>query len=489
MPSVGQLNFNDRPIISVSISGDLPQTEFADLGQMLTNNLESVPGVSEVDVSGIPEREVDVVADKNALAAHGLNLSDVITALAQSNAALPAGDITMNGVNYDVDFQGKISDPSQLGDIAITNKDGATVYLRDVALIADGLAPDTTYSRASVAGAPANQAMTLLVYEQTGANVTDVANAVKAQLKTLQATTLKGLTVLVPPSTDQGVQVAEQLGELVKTGIETIILVLAILFLTIGWRESLVAALSIPLSFLIAFIGLYVSGNTLNLISLFALILAVGILVDFGIVITEAIHARIPIYGNALEAARHSLKEYAWPLIAGTATTIAVFVPLFYLTGTTGRFISGIPFTIIVVLCASIFVALGFVPLIAISLTTSEHNRLEKLQEAYTVKAKAWYVKHLRAFLENRRMQNIFFFVLFVLFLGAVALPLTGVIQTSFFPQTNQDYVYVNIQKPPGTDLAETDTFRTRGRGASLLRPRYCIVPNDGWCQFRTQWQ
>ena len=122
----------------------------------------------------------------------------------------------------------------------------------------------------------------------------------KQELKTLQGTTLAGLDVYVSPSTDQGVQVGQQLGNLTKTGFETVLLVIAVLLLTIGWRESLVAALAIPLSFLIAFIGLYLTGNTLNFISLFALILAVGILVDSGIVVTEAIHARMKIYAKPM---------------------------------------------------------------------------------------------------------------------------------------------------------------------------------------------
>lgn len=456
-PVVNQVNYNNRPVISVSISGDLPETELSDLGQTLTNDLEGVPGVSEVDVSGIPAREVDIVVDKNALAAQGLRLTDVISSIASSNASLPSGNITMSGVSYDVDFQGSISDPNQIGDIAIANHNGATIYLRDIALISNGLASATTKSRASVGGKPSNQSMTLLVYEQTGADVTQVTNGVKAELNNLKQTSLAGLTVLVPPSTDQGFQVSEQLGELVKTGLETIFLIIAVLFLTIGWRESIVAALSIPLSFLIAFIGLYETGNTLNLISLFALILAVGILVDSGIVITEAVHARIGIYGNALDAARASIKEYSWPLIAGTASTIVVFIPLIYLTGTTGRFISGVPVTIIIVLIASIFVALGVVPLIAIAFTKTERNRLEKRQEEYTEKAREWYVKKLRWFLENRQAQNIFIATLCILFILSLTLPFFDFIQTTFFPQTNQDYVYVNIQKPPSTTLDQTD--------------------------------
>ena len=457
-PTVGQVNYNARPILSVSISGDLPQTELSDLGQTLTNDLEGVPGVSEVDVSGIPNREVNVIIDKNALAAHGLRLTDVISSIAASNAALPAGDITMGGVSYDVDFKGAIADPSDIGNIAVSSKNGVTIYLRDIALVSNGLAPSSSYSRASIAGAPANQAMTLLIYKQSGGDVTQVTDAVKAKLDSLKDTSLAGLTVLIPPSTDQGVQVSEQLGELVRTGSETIVLILAILFLTIGWRESIVAALSIPLSFLLAFIGLYLTGNTLNLISLFALILAVGILVDSGIVVTESIHARREHNKTPLEAARATLKEYSWPLIAGTATTIVVFIPLMYLTGTTGRFISGIPLTLIIVLIASIFVALGVVPLIAIAFThKKESSKLEKKQEEYTKKAQTWYVKKLRVLLESKRKQKIFIISIIVLFVVSISFPLVGALKVSFFPQTDQDYVYVNITEPPGTALPQTD--------------------------------
>ena len=265
------------------------------------------------------------------------------------------------------------------------------------------------------------------------------------------------MSVLISPSTDQGVQVNKQLGDLTKTGFETVLLVIAALLVTIGWRESLVAALAIPLSFLIAFIGLYFTGNSLNFISLFALILAVGILVDSGIVVTEAIHARMKLFKTPMEAARAALRDYAWPLMAGTMATVAVFAPLFFISGIIGKFIAGIPYTLIFVLIASIFVALGIVPLVAILFTKQQPNRLERKQEEITERVTLWYKRNLRALLENRRYQNIFLRTLLALFLISFSLPFTGLVQAIFFPQGNQDFVYVNIQKPQGTTLAETD--------------------------------
>ena len=456
-PTVSKINLNDQPILVASIVGDLPPTEFSKLGKTISDDLKNISGVSKVDVAGVPDRQVDVVVNKESLEQYGLRLVDVISAISANNAALPAGSISMDGVNYTVNFKGGITDPSQIQDIAVGSKNGVPIYLRDIALISDGLAPATTYSRVSLSGTPSNQAITLQVYKQTGASIVGVSSAVKKEFDDLSSTTLKGLNVLVSPSTDQGVQVNKQLGDLTKTGFETVLLVIAALLVTIGWRESLVAALAIPLSFLIAFIGLYFTGNSLNFISLFALILAVGILVDSGIVVTEAIHARMKLYKTPMEAARAALHDYAWPLMAGTMATVAVFAPLFFISGIIGKFIAGIPYTLIFVLIASIFVALGIVPLVAILFTKQQPNRLERKQEEITVRVTQWYKRTLRALLENRRYQNIFLRTLLILFLVSFSLPFTGLVQAIFFPQGNQDYVYINIQKPQGTTLQQTD--------------------------------
>ncbi|MDB5224576.1 MAG: acriflavin resistance protein [Candidatus Adlerbacteria bacterium] len=456
-PSVSKINFSDMPILVATISGDLPATEFSKLGRTLSDELTNVTGVSRVDVTGVPNRQVTVIVAKESLELYGLRLVDIINAIAASNAAIPAGTITMDGVNYDVNFKGGITDPSQISEIAVGNKNGAPIYLRDIAFISNGLAPATTYSRVSIGGQPSNQAISVSIYKQAGGNVASIATAVREEITRLQDTTLKGTTVLIPAATDQGIEVGRQLGELTATGFETVALVMLVLLLTIGWRESLVAALSIPLSFLISFIGLYLTGNSLNFISLFALILAVGILVDSGIVVTEAIHARMALYGNPLKAARMALHDYAWPLIAGTMATVAVFAPLFFISGIIGKFIAGIPYTIIFVLLASVFVALGIVPLIAILLTKKSSNRLEIWQEEYTHKATIWYKEKLRLVLEHRRWQNWFIGSLVALFFVSLTLPVVGLVQTIFFAQSNADFVYLNISTPRGTTLGQTD--------------------------------
>jgi len=456
-PVVTKVNFSDQPILVVSVSGNVSPTEFSTIGQTVSNDLSNITGVSEVDVAGVPDPEVDVVVNKDSLNEYGLSLVDVISAIAASNSASPAGSISSDNTNYNVNFEGGITDPSQIQDLAIGSKNGAPIYLRDIAIVSNGLAPATTYSRISLNGKPSNNAITFTVYEQSDASIQGVANAVRAEVASLQNTTLAGLNIFISPSTDQGVQVGKQLGGLANTGLITVVLVIIVLLVTIGWREALVAGLAIPLSFLIAFIGLYITGNTLNFISLFALILAVGILVDSGIVVTEAIDVRTKIFGKPMKAAHVALEDYAWPLIAGTMATVAVFTPLFFLSGIIGLFIAGIPYTLIFVLVASIFVALGIVPLIAVLFTTKSESWLTHVQEKYTKIITTWYTKNLRLLLEKRRYQNVFIFGLITLLIIAIALPIVGVIPVSFFPQSNEDYVYINIQKPEGTTLAATN--------------------------------
>lgn len=454
-PIVSEVNFAEQPVLIISVTGDYAPAVFTQLGDDVKAELLNVPGVSRVDVSGVRQREIQVVVEKDRLEQYGIRLTDVVAAIQTSNASLPVGAITVNNVEYALNFEGDITEARQVEDIAITTESGAIVYVRDIAQIVDGLERPTSISRASKNGEPSRNSLTLSVFKSSGGNIVSTADAVKEKLTELEGGMLAGSDIVI--SLDLGEQVNHDLTELTRVGLETMILVMLTLFLTIGWRESIVAAVSIPLSFLIAFIGLQASGNTINFISLFALILAIGILVDSGIVVTEAIHTRMRIYPTKLEAAMAALREYAWPLMAGTMATVAMFAPLFFISGIVGEFIKSIPFTLIFVLMASIFVALGLVPLIAIMFTSKESNKLEMEQERYTHKFQEWYRAKLTALLDSRRAQNMFMWLIGIGFILALALPISGLLKTTFFPQEDIDFIFAEIEKPNGTTLADTD--------------------------------
>jgi multidrug efflux pump subunit AcrB len=441
-PNVLRVNFADQPVLIAAVSVDRPAGELPQLAEALEHEIKNIRGVSKVSVSGIREQEIQVTVKKEALLKYGLRLDQIIGAIQSADSSFPIGTITVADVHYPITFEGSVDTVDVLADIPLMTQNGALLALRDVAIITDGLAAS-------------EQSITISVFKKEGGDVTRLTKEVRERITELQSDSLAGATVVV--SFDRGELVAKDLKELTRVGIETVILVMLVLFLTIGWRESVVAALSIPLSFVIAFIGLYASGNTINFISLFSLILAIGILVDSGIVVTEAIHARLKKYGSAEESAEASIREYAWPLIAGTMTTVAVFAPLFFISGIVGKFIASIPFTIIFVLIASILVALGMVPLLAILFTKEHKSALEDKQEEYAERAREWYKRILGRLLDDRRVQNTFLVSMIIGLVVAIMLPVTGLVKVKFFPEGDQDLVYVEIERAQGTPIEVTD--------------------------------
>lgn len=454
-PMVSDIDMADQPVIIVSIAGQLAPEELTALGATVVDELERVPGVSSVSVSGVRDRQVQVIVEQAKLRQYGISLTDVTNALRASGVASPAGSITVDGVRYAVRLEAGLTSTDQVRMIALAGPGGTPIRVGDVATVVDGLADASTFSRVSVNGAPSVPALTLSVFKSRGGNILATGEGVKQRLEELQSGVLSGTSMVV--TYDAADYIAKDLAKLSRVGLETIALVLIILLLTLGWRESLVAAASIPLSFLIAFIGLAASGNTINFISLFSLILAIGILVDSGIVMVEAIHTRLMQNGNKRAAAIQALREYAWPLIAGTLTTVAVFVPLFFLSGIVGKFIASIPFTVIFVLLASIFVAMGLVPLLALYVIRKEPSKLEQRQEEINERAKVWYETKLRGLLGNRQKENRFIWLMAGLFLFSLLLPATGLVKVIFFPPEDSDFVYIDIAKPLGTALGDTD--------------------------------
>jgi multidrug efflux pump subunit AcrB len=454
-PTVTDVNFADQPIIIASISGELAPAELTKLGTTLQDELKRIPGVSKVELSGVRERQVQVVIEQTKLRQYNLSVSDITNAIKASGLAAPIGSISVSDVRYAVRLEAGVTTPEEVGAIALSGPGGTVLHVRDVANVVNGLEDPTTFSRVSVAGSPSKPALTLSVYKNRGGNIIDVGTAVTERLDTLQASTLSGTKYVV--SYDASNDVKKDLYNLTRAGIETIILVMIILYFTLGPRESIVAALSVPLSFLIAFIGLYTADNTINFISLFSLILAIGILVDLGIVVVEAFHTHLRESQKPREAALASIREYAWPLIAGTFTTIAVFFPLFFLSGIVGKFIAGIPFTVIFVLIASIFVALGLVPLISVYAVHESHSSMGTRQEAINIRTRTAYVKFLQGFLGNKKKEKQFLVGMIVLFLISLTLPFIGVVKVVFFPGEDSDLIYLEVEEPQGSGLATTD--------------------------------
>lgn len=453
-PTVAKMDFQNQPVLMVGVSTDLSPTTLAQLGEDLKDDLTGVSGVSRVEVSGIRSREVSVIIHKDALAQHNLRAEQVISALRSANASVPAGSLTIDGVDYPVQFEGNITNVEDIRNIPVATPSGS-IRLSDVASIIDGFEKPQTISRLSEGGDDMTYALTLNIYKASGGNILEATDNAIKRIEELRGTLLKGSDVVI--IYDAGEEVRKSINELVRAGIETIILVTIVLFISIGIREAFVAALSVPLSFVIAFLGMWATGNTINFVSLFALIIAIGILVDSAIVVVEALHTNRENGLSKMDAARKAIRDFGWPLIAGTMTTIAVFVPLFFLSGIIGQFIKSIPFTIIVVLLASIVVALGFVPLIALAVLTHEESKLAIYREKLWVRIGSIYREKMEWLFKEKKWQRIFFAFLAVSFIFAMSLPVTGLLKSVMFPPSDVDLAYLEVELPQATTLRETD--------------------------------
>lgn len=426
-PLVSEVNFVDQPIMSIAIGGEFTPEEITRLANQLEVEIESLPGVSRVNFSGVREREVTVVVDDLALERFDLSLSEVISGIQAANQTLPIGQIETDGVIYNIAFEGDINESSEVANLAVTTRGGQPVYLRDIAEVVDGLNDTTTLSRLSVDGEPSQQAMTMDVYKQRGGDITRIADSVNAQVAELGKPGGILETAAVKTTFDSGNDIKKDLVRLSSSGLQTVFLVILLLVVAIGWREGLVAGSAIPISFVIGFIGLYVSDNTINFISLFSLILVIGILVDSSIVMVEGINRRMKDNPNIdkRDAALATIKEFSTPIMTGTLTTVSMFSGLFLVSGVTGQFIANIPFTINFILFASLLVALGFIPLIAATfLRRRSQTRLEKLQVEKSRQLETWYRRKLEQYIDNPHTEYKFRALLLALFFFTITFPI-----------------------------------------------------------------
>lgn len=462
---VSEVDFVDQPIMSVVVAGQLTARDLVTLADDLESELEALTGVSRVEISGVRDREVTVVVDQSLLARYELSLQQVISGIQSANNTFPVGQIENDGVKYNVAFEGDLTHTYEVANIALATRGGQPVYVRDIATIDDGLGDITTLSRLSIAGAPSKDAASFDVYKQRGGDITQITRSVNEHLTTLQTegALLHGLEVVVP--FDAGADIETDLIRLSTSGMTTVVLVMIVLVFAIGWREGLVAGSAIPLSFVIGFIGLYVSGNTINFVSLFALILAIGILVDSAIVMVEGVNRRMKADKRVdkRQAALDTIKEFSTPLLAGTLTTVSMFSGLFIVGGVTGQFISAIPFTINFILFASLLVALGFVPLIASTfLKRSDCTMLEEKQMAFSQKLEGWYRKKLEGFIGNHKKERSFQWILRIALVLALMLPITGIVRVVFFEQSDVFFIYTEVEMPQGTVREVTDIAARR---------------------------
>ncbi len=458
-PVVSDVNFVDQPILTFSISGNKTDGEFIDLANELSTAIEDVNGVSDVSVSGVRSRQIQIIVDRVALQNFNLTISDITSTIAQAENSVPIGEIVSDNVTYGVTFKNKLTSIEDIATLPIQS-DTRAITIEDVATVIDGTSPQETFARLSINGNQAETSLTFDVTKQRTAEIITVNREVLALLDDIFATNQRFSGLEKQIIVDQAEVIRDELIDLSTSGLQTAALVTLILVIALGWREGFIAGLSIPLSFTVGFIGLWLSGNTINFISLFALILGIGILVDSSIVMVEGINKKMkddPTI-DKIQAAKEVIAAFAKPVTAGTLTTVAMFSGLFVVSGITGQFIASIPFTLIFILLASLLVGIGFIPLISSSLLKRRSATIiEQKQQEYATGLENWYSGVIKHILESRKKKVLFLSTLFVGFFASFALIPLGLVQVVFFGQGDADNIFIDIELPAGGTTLLTD--------------------------------
>jgi CzcA family heavy metal efflux pump len=449
-PVVTEVNFQDFPIIRVILSGPFSLRRLKVFAEQMEDKMEAVPGVLEVDLLGGLEREIHVEFDLDRVRAYNMPFSSLINAVQRGNVNMPGGSMEIGEGKYMVRVPEDFQHPSEIFNIVAFVRDGKPIYLRDVATIKDAHKDVSTKSRIN-----SQPSVTLAVKKRTGENIVQVADAVKRLVAEMEPELPPDLKIDI--TSDQSKDVRIMLNDLENNILSGLFLVLVVIFLFIGGRSALFVALAIPYSMLLTFILLTAFDVSLNQIVLFSLILALGMLVDNGIVIVENIYRHMQEGMSRHQAALVGTNEVAWPVITSTITTLGAFFPLLFWPGIMGEFMGYLPRTLIMALTSSLFVALVINPVLSARFQTAKRTQATKAEDVLQQRQrliKRLYLKLLRFGLNHRIL--VVFLALCMLVASVAAFGKFGV-GVEFFPEADPRRANVTIKAPIGTNLETTD--------------------------------
>lgn len=503
-PNVFEMNFSELiPVMNVNLSGDFSLEELEDYAELLEDRIEDLPQISKVDIKGVMDKEVRIELDPFAMEARQVGAVDIEGAIAQANMTISGGDLKVDNVNSSVRVVGEFTSVEEIGDVMVKSENQNNIYLREIATISFVEKDKESYAREYL-----NPVVSLDIIKRAGENLIQASAGINAILEAARANDLPD-NLEVTVTNDQSDQTITMVGELENSIIFGVILVVGVLLFFLGLRNAAFVGIAIPLSMFMSFLILSSLGVTLNVMVLFSLVLALGMLVDNGIVVVENIYRLMDEGYSPIDAAKSGVGEVAWPIIASTATTLAAFVPLALWPGMMGEFMKYLPMTLMIVLGSSLFVALVINPMLtsvymrvgAVVSNKKKSNRIAliligigllftlmhfgsdgeagilwlanlmiisgvltivnvyfltpaatKFQASFLPRLEAWYEGILTRALKGRR-PGIFFASTFVLLFSAFFL--MGVIppKVLFFPENEPQYLNVFIEKEIGTDI------------------------------------
>lgn len=361
-PNVVEIDFSEMPIMFVNISGDFDLNKLKEYADEVKDRIETLKEITRADVVGALDREIQINVDKYKMEAANVSMGDIERAISFENKTISGGQVKMDAMKRSISISGEFKDVNVMNDIVIRSMSGAIVYLKDIAEIKDGFKEKESYARLDH-----KNVITLNVIKRSGENLIEASDKIREIVKDLEKNKFpEKLKITI--TGDQSSQTRVTLHDLINTIIIGFILVTIILMFFMGVTNALFVAMSVPLSMFIAFLFMPAIGFALNMIVLFAFLLALGIVVDDAIVVIENTHrifdnGKVPIK----KAAKTAAGEIFLPVLSGTLTTLAPFVPLAFWKGIIGKFMFYMPVTLIITLLASLFVAYIINPVFAVA--------------------------------------------------------------------------------------------------------------------------
>lgn len=455
-PVIFKFSMDDMPILILSATAEesLPGLDKI-LDDKVTTPLSRVKGVGTVSVSGAPTREIQVYCDPNKLQAYGLSIGTVSNIIAYENRNIPSGNIDIGSESFSLRIQKEFKDPSELLDVVLAYKDGNAVYLRDVATVKDG-----QQEKEQEAVTNGRRSAQIVIQKQTGANTVDVIKGVFKEMKTIEPTLPSDIHI--ETVIDSSSNIINSINSLKETIIITFLVVMLVVYVFLGrWRATFIIILSIPISLMASLVYLFATGNTLNIISMSALSIAIGMVVDDSIVALENITTHIERGEKPKEAAVHGTEEVGISIIASTLTMLCVFLPLTLISGMSGIMFRQLGWIVSIIMIVSTCGALCLVPMLCSRMLRAGRKKSKLHDILFTPIDKglnaisdgyAWVINWA---VRNRKTV---IFGAFGIFLAVVILLGPG-IKTEYFPHSDQGRLTVSIELNAGTSQEVTGEF------------------------------
>ena len=460
-PMVFEVNFSEMPIVVYSLSGNSGPRVLKKIADDLKDDIEAVQGVLEVEITGGQEREIRVEVDTDKLAYYRIPITSLQDAVVTENQNTSGGAITLGDGRYQLKVPGEFETPEEILSLVVATHDGHPIYLKDVATVRDGMKDETSRSRLNGV-----DSINISVKKRVGENIIQISDKIDEVVEMASKTFPRNTTItkLMNKSNDIRAMVAD----LENNIISGLILVVIVLFVALGIRNSFLVGLAIPFSMFLSFAVLQAMGLTLNMVVLFSLTLALGMLVDNAIVIIENVYRYMQQGVPRVEAAMKATGEVAWPVIGSTLTTLAAFAPMLVWPGIMGEFMSYLPLTLIVTLSSSLFVALVINPAMCAFFMKVPGQKSGQLtateieaQGEQPIEIKGVILKSYAALLRvslNHKLTVLVAAFAVLVFLWQVWMLRIGIEKpVEFFPAIDPKSAYVNIDVPEGADLDYID--------------------------------